>query len=158
MGMDSNRLTEYISKFGNTVYRVAYNFVKNAADSEDIVQEIFIKLYRTDRQFDGEEHVKAWLIRAAANMAKNHVRSPWVSRREALDEDIPAPESGNDSAELNRAMSALDKKYGIVIYLHYYEGYAVREIAELLGLTEGNVKVRLKRGREKLKAFLTENT
>ena len=152
--MDNEQLTLYIRKYGDTVYRVAYNFVKAHADSEDIVQETFLKLYRSDKNFDSEEHVKAWLIRVAANLAKNHIKSSAVSRRTELDESIPAPET--EDRELKAAMQELPEKYGIAIYLHYFEGYGTREIASILRITESNVKARLKRGREKLKAFLTE--
>lgn len=151
---DSNQLTEYIRRYGNTVYRVAYSYVKNAADSEDIVQDTFVKLMCADKGFDSEVHIKAWLIRVAANLAKDMLRSPRVSRREPLDDSIPARESADSGVA--QAVGSLDPKYGAVIYLHYYEGYGVKEIASMLGLTEGNVKVRLKRGREKLKAILTD--
>lgn len=152
--MENEQLTFYIRKYGDTVYRVAYNFVKAHADSEDIVQETFLKLYRSDKNFDSEEHIKAWLIRVASNIAKNHVKCPANSRRTELDESLPAPET--EDRELHAALRGLPDKYGIVIYLHYFEGYGTREIASMLKLTESNVKARLKRGREKLKAFLTE--
>lgn len=152
--MENEQLTQYIRKYGDTVYRVAYNFVKAHADSEDIVQETFLKLYRSDKVFDGEEHIKAWLIRVAANLAKNHIKSPAHSRRSELDESLPAPEA--EDRELHAAMQELPEKYGIVIYLHYFEGYGTREIASMLKITESNVKARLKRGREKLRAFLED--
>ncbi|MBQ4165567.1 MAG: sigma-70 family RNA polymerase sigma factor [Oscillospiraceae bacterium] len=152
--MDNEQLTLYIRKYGDTVYRVSYNFVKTPADSEDIVQEVFLKLYRTDKKFESEEHVKAWLIRVAANLAKNHVKAPAQSRRTELDENIPS--SDNEDRELHAAMQSLPEKYGIVIYLHYFEGYGTREIASMLKITDSNVKARLKRGREKLKAYLTD--
>ncbi len=152
--MENEQLTQYIRRYGDTVYRVAYNFVKAHADSEDIVQETFLKLYRSDKEFDSEEHVKAWLIRVAANLAKNHIKSPAQSRRTELDESLPAPEA--EDRELHAAMRELPEKYGIVIYLHYFEGYGTREIASMLKMTESNVKARLKRGREKLRAFLED--
>lgn len=152
--MENEQLTLYIRRYGDTVYRVAYNFVKAHEDSEDIVQETFLKLYRSDKRFDSEEHIKAWLIRVAANLAKNHIKSPAQSRRTELDENIPMPEA--EDRELHAALQDLPEKYGIVIYLHYFEGYGTREIASMLKLTESNVKARLKRGREKLKAFLEE--
>ncbi len=153
--MENQQLTFYIQKYGDMVYRVAYNFVKSHADSEDIVQDTFIRLYRTKDHFDSEQHTKAWLIRVAANLAKNHVKAPAQSRRAELDESIPLPLPEN--RELHDAMESLPSKYGIVIYLHYFEGYGTQEIASMLRLTESNVKIRLKRGREKLRAFLEEN-
>lgn len=152
--MNNDQLSDYIKRYGDTVFRVSYSFVKNHCDSEDIVQETFLRLYRCEKQFDSEQHIKAWLIRTAVNLAKNHVKSAWVSKRAELDENLPAPmHSDNGLAE---AMQKLDKKYSIVIYLHYFEGYGTKDIALLLGITESNVKVRLKRGRDKLRDFLTE--
>ena len=103
---DSNQLTEYIRRYGNTVYRVAYSYVKNAADSEDIVQDTFVKLMCADKGFDSEVHIKAWLIRVAANLAKDMLRSPRVSRREPLDDSIPARESADSG--VSQAVGALD--------------------------------------------------
>ncbi len=153
--MENQQLTLYIGKYGDMVYRVAYNYLKNHADSEDIVQDAFIKLYRSNESFDGEQHVKAWLIRVAANLAKNHLKSPAQSRRAELDENTSEAEA--EDKGLSEAMERLPSKYGIVMYLHYFEGYEVREIAKMLRITESNVKIRLKRGREKLKGFLEEN-
>ncbi len=152
--MENQQLTYYIRKYGDTVYRVAYNFVKTHADSEDIVQETFIRLYRSADIFSGEQHIKAWLIRVSANLAKNHIKAPAQSRRAELDENIPTENTDNN--ELREAMDSLPSKYAIVVYLHYFEGYGTREISHMLRITESNVKARLKRGREKLKAFLSE--
>ena len=152
--MNNDQLSLFMTRYCDTVFRVAYSFVKDRSDSEDIVQETFLRLYRCEKTFSSEEHIKAWLIRTAANLAKNHVKSAWVSRRAELDDSIPAPQHSDSG--LAEAMQKLDRKYSIVIYLHYFEGYSTKEIAPLLGLTESNVKVRLKRGRDKLRDFLTE--
>ena len=152
--MNNDQLNQYIKSYGDTVYRVAYSYLRNRADSEDIVQDTFVKLLKSDKSFESEEHIKAWLIRVAANLAKNTVSSPWFSRREELSEQLPAEESTDNG--LSAAMKQLDGKYSAVIYLHYYEGYGVKEIAKLLKISEPNVKARLMRGRERLKAYLSE--
>ncbi len=152
--MDNDQLNQYIKSYGDTVYRVAYSYIRNRADSEDIVQDTFVKLLKSDKSFDSEEHIKAWLIRVAVNLAKNMVSSAWFSRRMELSEDIPT-ETAEDNG-LSAAMDELDGKYSAVIYLRYYEGYSVREIARLLRISEPNVKARLMRGREKLKQYLGE--
>ena len=150
--MDNDQLNQYIKSYGDTVYRVAYSYTRNRADSEDIVQDTFVKLLKAEKSFDCEEHIKAWLIRVAANLAKNMVGSAWFSRRAELSEDIPTDVAEDNG--LSAAMAELDGKYSAVIYLHYYEGYSVREIARLLRISEPNVKARLMRGREKLKRYL----
>lgn len=153
--MDSNQLTFYITRYSDMVFRVSYSFVKNRSDSEDITQETFLRLFQCSKPFYSEQHIKAWLIRTAVNLSKNHLRSAWVCRRSEIDESLPAPQHSDSG--LAEAMQRLDKKYGAVIYLHYFEGYGTKEIAPMLGITESNVKARLKRGREKLKLFLTED-
>ncbi|MBQ8195555.1 MAG: sigma-70 family RNA polymerase sigma factor [Oscillospiraceae bacterium] len=152
--MHEGQLTEYIRRYGSTVMRAAYSYVKNIPDSEDIMQEVFLRLMELRKPLSSEEHIKAWLIRAAINLAKDRNRSVWHKNRGELTEDIPAKQAEDNG--LSEALDALDGKYRIVVYLHYYEGYSVNETARLLKLTEANVKTRLKRAREKLRAFLTD--
>ncbi len=152
--MDGDKLTEYICRYGNTVMRAAYSYVQNIPDSEDITQEAFLRLFGCDKQFRDEEHVKAWLIRVAVNLAKDKTRSVWVRSRSELSDTIPTktPEENG----LSEALDKLEGKYRIVVYLHYYEGYSVKETAALLKITESNVKTRLKRAREKLRISLSD--
>lgn len=152
--IDSTIFTNYTVMFQKTVFRVAYSFVKNCADAEDITQEAFLKLYKSSESFNSDENVKAWLIRVTSNIAKNHLSSAWYRRKAALTDDI-ALKSEEDYALLE-ALNALDKNYRTVIYLHYYEGYSVKEAASLLGISESNAKARLKRGRDKLREILTD--
>lgn len=152
--IDNNTLTLYVTKFQASVFRTAYSYVKNSADAEDITQEVFLKLCRTNEAFKAEENVKAWLIRVAINISKNRLSSAWTKRKLSLTEDIPLEEE-KDYALLE-ALNRLNKNYRIVIYLHYYEGYSVSEIASMLKISESNVKQRLKRGRDKLRTYLTD--
>lgn len=152
--MDGEQLTGYIRRYGGTVMRAAYSYVQNTPDSEDITQEVFLRLMSLKKPLSSEEHIRAWLIRAAINLAKDKTRSVWTKNRSELTEDIPAKET--EDSGLSEALDALDGKYRVVVYLHYYEGYSVRETAKLLRITEANVKTRLKRAREKLRTFLTD--
>jgi len=153
--MDNDKLTEYIERFQPTVYRVAYSYVKNRSDAEDITQEVFLKLYRAEDKFVSDENVKAWLIRVAINMSKNSLSSFWCKHKSDLPESIALKEK-TDYALLE-ALNRLNKNYRIAIYLHYYEGYSVSEISSMLKTSESNVKARLKRGRDKLKDFLSDD-
>lgn len=150
--IDSIKFTQYVSAFQPSVYRLAYSYVKSSADAEDITQEVFLKLYRSGESFTADENVKAWLMRVAANTAKNYLASAWVKRQIPLTEDIPL--KSEKDYELLEALNCLNRNYRAVIYLHYYEGYSVSEISGMLGISESNVKARLKRGRDKLKAIL----
>ncbi len=152
--IDNSTFTEYVKKFQPTVFRVAYSYVKNVADAEDITQEVFLRLYKSTDLFPADENVKAWLIRVAANISKNHLGSAWIKRKATLTEDIPLSDTADYT--LLEALNRLNHNYRIVIYLHYYEGYTVSEIAAMTGISESNVKARLKRGRDKLRAFLDD--
>ena len=87
-------------RYVDMLYRVAYSFMKNSADAEDMVQETFIRLLRSGTSFASEQHEKAWLIVTVSNLCKSALRSPW-QRREALDaitepptvEDAPPDEA-----------------------------------------------------------------
>lgn len=148
---------ELFEKYQNNLYAVAFNVCRNAEDAEDVVQDTFIQYYSIRKQFDNEQHIRAWLIRVAINRAKNMNRTFWRKNKMSLEDYMETllfetPESG----ELFEAVMNLPEKYRIVIHLFYYEDYSVREIAGILKLSEGNVKVRLSRARSLLKDKLQE--
>lgn len=155
--MTAEEFAGYAKSYGDTVYRVALNCCKNAADAEDIMQTVLLKLYREKTDFESEEHVKRWLIRVAVNEGRKLRSSGWFKRRASLEEyagtvDFESPEE----SELFIIVMALPEKYRVPLYLYYYEGYSVDETGEILGLKPSTVQTRLARGREKLKAMLTE--
>ena len=127
----------------------------SAADAEDAVQEVFLKLLDARPVFRDAGHEKAWLIRTTLHRASDIRRKAGRGNipLDALAE-TPAPED-EDSALLS-AVRVLPEKYSAVIHLHYYEGYSVKELAKLLGLPAGTVGIRLSRGRERLRQMLKE--
>lgn len=139
----------YYEKYRNTVYSVVFNYVQNVEDTADLMQEVFLKFLYTDTEFLSEEHMKAWLIRVSINHCKNHFRSIKNRKNTTLDEDIPYYDETSDN-ELLQFVMKLPEKYRIPVHLFYYEEYSVKEIANVLDMPEATVKVRLKRGREKL--------
>lgn len=146
--------TEYVRKYSDTVYRVAYSYTQSRPDSEDIMQDVLLKLYQCGKSFSDDEHVKAWLIRVTINKAKDTLKASCRKHNEELSENTPYIPPKNTA--LCEAMASLSEDYRVAVYLHYYEGYDVKEIAQLLKITESNVKIRLKRARDKLKDFLTD--
>lgn len=151
--MTEQEFCEQYAKYKNTVYSVIFNYVQNAEDTADLLQEVFIKLYSTDTQFTGDEHRKAWLIRVSANMCKNHLRTIKNRKNVVLEEDIPYFDQTADN-ELLKVVLTLPEKYRIPIHLFYYEDYSIKDIATVLDLPESTVKIHLKRGREKLSKIL----
>ncbi|MCI9381906.1 MAG: sigma-70 family RNA polymerase sigma factor [Dorea sp.] len=148
---------ELFEKYQNNLYAVAFNICKNAEDAKDIVQETFIQYYSLRKEFDNEQHIRAWLIRVAINKAKNINRSFWRKNKRPLEDYMESLTFETpESEELFETVMALPEKFRIVIHLFYYEDYAIREIADILKISESNVKVRLSRGRSLLKEKLQE--
>ncbi len=154
-GMSKQELERYITLYRLTVFRVALNYVKNYEDAEDISQDAFVKLFTCKESFEADENVKAWLIRVAINLSKNHIKKSLRRSGSELPEDIPFEDS-RDIA-LYDSIRRLKPEYSGVIYLFYYEGYSVREIAKLCGLTSAAVRTRLSRGRDRLREMLKED-
>ena len=138
------------------VYRVAYTYMKNSYDSEDAAQEAFLRLASSSRSFEDRRQVKAWLVVTVANVCKDMLR-----RRHRQDlnlDDYPElPEPRRDGDELLWAIRELPDKFKAALYLYYYEGYTVKEIARAAGQSEGTVKSWLHRARKLLKRSLEED-
>jgi len=153
--MEKALFTDAAARYQDMVYRIALHALGHPQDAEDTVQEVFLRLYTEKKPFEGEEHLRYWLIRVTVNACRDVLRSPWRKRRAALTEaDLPAFQDPEE-AELYQAVMGLPEKYRTVLDLFYYEELSVREIAGLLGVRESAVTTRLYRARAKLKEQLT---
>jgi len=154
--MDEKFFLVNANKYKDTIYRIALNYLRNTHDSDDMVQEVLMKLYSSNQQFESDEHIRNWLIRVTINLCKNTLRMPW-RRNVALDE-LPDSTSfeHREQSELFVSVMSLSEKYRIVLYLFYYEEFSVKEIANMLKLKESAVTSRLSRARNQLKLKLTE--
>ncbi len=154
--LTNEQFTSCVQRYIDTVYRVAFNCIKSAADADDVTQNVFLKLLKTNTPFENQEHIRNWLIRVTINECKNLVRTRWW-RHESY-EDYAATLTFDDPAhsDLFYAVMELPKKYRLPIYLHYYEEYSTQEIADILKISKNTVCTQLKRGRELLKKTLTE--
>jgi RNA polymerase sigma-70 factor (ECF subfamily) len=124
--------------------------MKNQYDTEDMVQNTFIKLMKDKTQFQSEEHEKAWLIKTATNLCKDYFRS-WWSKRISLEEAELTQENHPVIDETLEKVLGLPPKYKIAVYLHYYEGYSAVEIAKILKKNESTVRGYLHTGRKLLR-------
>lgn len=145
---------EIYGEYKNTVFSLAVSYLKNTDDAMDATQEVFIKLLDHTGEFDNKEHMKAWLIRVTVNYCKNILRSPRHAMSE-LPEDLPCEEKYEEKGLLAYVMQ-LPEKYRIPLHLFYYEEYSIKDIAQILGLPEATVKVRLHRGRNILGSTLVK--
>lgn len=155
--MEDEEFVGYVRDYTDAVYRVAFHACKNPADSQDIVQNVFLRLYRSNPEFDSREHARRWILRVAVNESKRLVCSACFHRHISLEEtaqnfEIASPEETG----LFQAVMALPRKYRVPLYLYYYEGYPVKEVAALCGLKDSTVRTRLQRARERLKKELSD--
>ena len=154
--MQKEQFTRIAHKYMDTVYRVALNYMKSPDAADDITQEVFLRLLRTETLFASEEHTRNWLIRVTINECKRDLAARWrrVEPLEAYAEKLSF--SSEENSETYRIVMRLPRKYRMVIYLHYYEGYSTAEIAQILGSKQSTVCTQLERGRKLLKNMLLE--
>lgn len=149
---------EIISKdlddYGDMLLRLSYSYMKNIHDAEDVVQEVFVQLFKNIYTFNSEDHKKHWLICVTTNICKNKLKSSWFRKRTEIKE-MPYYDEYADNNVLNEVMK-LPLKYREVIHLYYYESYSTVEIAVILHKKEPTVRSLLSRGRNLLKEVLKE--
>lgn len=154
--MNEERAEVLVARYADLLLRIGKTWLGDLDDAKDICQTVLIKLLENPRDFPDEVQERAWVVRVAVNECKNWKKSAWFRRRVPLDEGLelavedPEPEDGS----LLARVQALPAMYREVIFLRYYEGYEVWEIAALLGRSPALVSTHLKRGKEKLKAML----
>ena len=154
MRMETQALAE---TYRDRLFAAAFQVCGNAADAEDAAQEALLRYHISEKQFESEQHIRAWLLRVAINCAKNLSRSFFRRNTVPLETYMETLEfDSGESREIFREVMSLPEKYRLVIHLYYYEDYSVAEIGRILALTESNVKVRLSRGRQLLKKALQE--
>lgn len=155
--MKENNIALYAFRnYKDLVLRTAYCCVGNYSEAEDITQEVFLTMHEKQPEFRDDEHMKAWLLRCAVNRGKNY-RSSWKQKgRLSLEEiaELPADDPLQSGSELRGMVLALPEKYAVVLYLYYYEGFKIPEIAKILNKRTNTIGSLLKRGREKLKLEL----
>jgi len=159
-------IEETVRKYSDMLYRLAFAKTGNSHDSEDIVQDVFLKLIRSGKTFKDDEHEKAWLIRVTVNTGKNLLASPQRRKRQYNSElSSPDMQIGKLDENLERlenqavvypAVMSLPEKYRLMIHLFYYEDMKISDIAKATGLSESTIKSRLHRARAILKEKLKE--
>lgn len=150
---------ELYEKYATDVLRVSYFYLGDRQKAEDVCQDVFVRLLTNapDLQ-DGRE--KAWLLKVALNRCRDLWRGAWLKRvvlGSPAFELVPAPDEIDklaDQQELMSAVNQLPASFKEVILLHYYQGYGITEIAEMMELPEGTISSRLSRGRKKLESIL----
>lgn len=153
--MTEQELSNAMKTYGDAVYRLALCRLQNAADAEDVYQDVFLRLLEQRAgNWDGER-LKAWLLRTALNRCADLGR--FRRRRGTLPlDEIPemARPADEEAAELWDAVGRLPEKLRTAVHLFYGEGYESGEIGALLGVPAATVRSRLRRARAELRDLL----
>ncbi len=151
--MDMETSARIYNEYADVVFRIAFLYMKSRSESEDVVQDTFVQLLKTQPVFATPEKAKAWLIVTASNICKSRLRR-FYRKDEPLDihENLAAPEQSLN--DVTRAVMALPARYKTAVYLHYYMGYTSVEIARLLGRKPETIRTWLARARKDLKQKL----
>lgn len=146
-----------VRRYQQNLYAAAFSACRCAQDAEDAVQETFIKYHTTAKEFESEQHIKAWLLRVAINHGKNAAHSFWRRNAQPLEDYINTLTFQEpQDRQVLEAVLALPEKYRLGIHLYYYEDNSLAQISTILGITQAAAKQRLSRGRKLLKSTLME--
>lgn len=149
-----NDIREMVIKHSNMLYKICIVILCNEQDAQDAIQDTFCRYLEKKPVFRDEEHEKAWLIRVTTNichdMIRFRIRHPKISIEELENNSVTL-----EQKEILKELLELPVKQKTAIYLHYIEGYHIKEIADIMGMTEGAVKMQLQRGRKQMR-FIAE--
>ncbi|HEY4299572.1 MAG TPA: sigma-70 family RNA polymerase sigma factor [Candidatus Didemnitutus sp.] len=165
-------LNQLIARWERPLLSFAYRYVQNHADAEDLVAEVFVRLYRQRERLRPDTRLSAWLFTALTNLCHNHHR--WKRRHPSIALDAPSdqapapselasPQPGPDAslvhdeaiAAVRGAIAALPHDLKVTLLLHHYDKMSYREIAAITGCSERGVETRLYRARQQLRGALT---
>ena len=142
-------IEKMIEKYSNMVFRLAMARTKSKEYSEDIYQEVFLRLYKKMPEFKSEEHEKAWLIKVTINCSKSLLGSKFIKNTEPLNEELQF--ETRERQDVYYEVLKLPIKYRTIIHLYYYEGYKINEISKILKMNENTVKSRSFKSKRKIK-------
>ena len=151
----TERAGQLIDIYGNSILRLAYSYLHNLSDAEDILQDTLIQYLQAAPEFESPDNEKRWILKVASNISKNRIKYNSYRETDELMEELVA-EDREDLSVVWEAVKELPEKYREVIHLFYEEGLSTAEIAQILGRKEATVRSDLLRGREKLRIILKE--
>ncbi len=141
-----------VEDYFDMVYKLAFNQTKDREHTDDVVQEVFLRFLKSDKSFENDEHIKAWLIRVTLNCSKNVFLSSWHKKTVPLSKQTDEPTfDKTEMSDVYYAVNALPSKYRAVIHLFYYEDMSIEDISKTLKINASTVKSQLSRGRKLLK-------
>ena len=157
-------LETLMREYGNDVLRTAFMYVKDNHLSEDIFQDVFLKVNQKLSTFQGSSSIKTWIISITINTCKDYLKSAWKRRVVPITEfhentiagknDYTAVEQQDENQLIRKVVMELPEKYKDIILCVYFQEMTISEAAALLKIAEGTAKSRLFRAKEKMKVCL----
>lgn len=149
------RFNELYQLYNNDIYRLAFSYLLNEEDAEDVIQKVYIKLYNNKKILElSNEAAKKWLFRICINESKDILKSPWRKLKTIIKNDIKDNRWRDDI--LIESLNNINSNFRIPLYLFYFEGYSIKEIAKQMNKSESAIKMRLSRGKEELRKEMVE--
>lgn len=149
---------EVVRTYSDMIYKIACRYVRNTQDAEDVLSETFLTYFKKDREFESEEHRKAWLIKVTINCAKDQLKGRQYN--DELNEEIDCPDESassdksDDIMDLREAIRRLPEHQREVITLFYMQDMPIERIAEILDKNKNTVSVTLMRARDNIRAYM----
>ena len=150
----SGEMEAVIDRYQNMVYGLALARTGSPADADDVFQEVFLAYHQSGKTFREEEHRKAWLLKTTVNLSRRVTASTWRKKTAPLPEQEDVPFQEPEEHLVWEAVQSLEGAYRLPIYLYYFQELSTQEIGKALSLRPGTVRMRLSRGREKLRELL----
>ena len=144
-----------VENYSDMIFRIAYQYLYNKYDAEDIAQEVFVKLLSRKVIFKDEEHVKSWLIRVTINQCLDYKKS--LAKRSTVPIENMEISFTQKEEGILEELQLLKEDERNILYLYYYEGYKIKEIAKILKQKQNTVNSKLTRARKKLKEIMEVN-
>lgn len=158
MRRTQQEIMDSYEKYYEMVWRICLVRFGNSHDAYDAAQETFVRLINYGKSFHSEEHEKAWLIRTAVNYCKDVLKSSRRKNEICLESGGPieAEAIAEGYTDVYEAMMDLPEQYRVVLYLYYYEGYSLKEIAALVKTNASTLRSRFAKAKELMKVYLED--
>ncbi len=157
----SEKQFDYVyNEYAKELYNIAYGYTRNRDDSIDIMQNAYVVLLESNKKFESNEHIKYFLIRVTINESLDLLKS--ASKKRVIknnDVVVNFPETKKEELpyDISEIVNTLPEKYKTIIILHYYDDMKIKDISNVLKISEPAVKKRLERARNLIKEIIERN-
>ena len=155
--MTDERFNNIYNTYHKLLLYISFDYVHNKNDSEDIIQEVFMKLYNYNKNFIDDNHLKHWLIKVTNNLCIDYLRHNKNKEILVSDEWLNSFDLNEESdfvKRINDGIEELNIKDKEIIILYYYNDLSLKEISDILRISEVSAQKRISRAREKLRKII----